>query len=124
MVSSENHWPAQCSNCSCNRRPGQQFLEQGPCLVRPEGRPAGAVSEGEVGRVVPLDIVPEPVVDGPPRNAQRARDLGDRRPSGHFQDGQGAAVEPGILGSPQDPLELPSLTRRYGQRLLAHTIAS
>src|SRR5436853_254052 len=34
------------------RRPGQQFLEQGPCLVRPEGRPAGAVSEGEVGRVV------------------------------------------------------------------------
>jgi hypothetical protein len=70
------------------------------------------VSGGEVGRVVPLDIVLEPIVDDAPGNAERASDLGDRCPSGDLQDGQGAAVEPGVLGLLQEPLELPSLPRR------------
>jgi hypothetical protein len=70
------------------------------------------MSEGEVGRVVPFDIVLDPVVDDPPRNAERASDLGDWRALGNLQDGQGAAVEPGVLGLLQEPPELPALPRR------------
>jgi hypothetical protein len=45
-----------------------------------------------------LDVLVQPIVDDPPGNPERASDLGDWLAGGNFQEGQGAAIKPGILG--------------------------
>jgi hypothetical protein len=82
------------------------------------------VLQGPSVGIVPLAILVQPIVDDPPGNAERASDLSDGLASGDFQQGQGAAVESGILGVFQQVSQPSLLGRGQSQGLLAHTISS
>jgi len=60
--------------------------------------PAAAVVVRQDRGIAVAEVGGHPVVDGPPGYAQTPRHRGDGFPRGDFQDGQGTAVEAGVVG--------------------------
>lgn len=74
---------------------------------------AGAFLQG--GGVVVAQVGGQPVVDGAGRHPQPGRDRSDGLSRGDFEDGQGAAVDAGLLRGVQLPLQVASLPVGQGR---------
>jgi hypothetical protein len=97
------------------RPPLQGSDQRGLETLGPNGGVVAAPFIGEVRRIVVLLIAVDPVVNADPAGAEEASNLGDGAPGGGLQDGQGAAEEPSIRGTPQLLFELVSLCRAQEQ---------
>jgi hypothetical protein len=95
---------------------GESHLE----ILGPKGGVIAPALVCQAGRVVRLLIAVDPVVDADPTGAEESGDLGDGAPGSGLQDGQGAAEETGITGTPEWLFELASLCR--GQLQATHGI--
>lgn len=87
----------------------QEFLKQLPLGVGQQSGASGAAGISQDGGVAVAAVGGEPVVDGPSAHPQAAGDRGNRLPRGDFENGQGAAVDSGIVGGPQLLFQMPPL---------------
>jgi hypothetical protein len=111
----QGHGPGGVWVAKILRALGQEIEEQVPLWLAEQGGPPGAVAIRQRGRVTVTGEGGEPVVDGPRGHPQSARDRADGLARGDFEDGQGAAVDSGVVRGPQLPLEATPLPVGQGQ---------
>lgn len=111
----QGHGPDGVRVAKILRAFGQEIKEQVPLWLAEQGGPPGAVAIRQGGRVTVTGVGGEPVVNGPRGHPQPARDRADGLARGDFEDGQGAAVDSGVVRGPQLLLKATTLPVGQGQ---------
>lgn len=96
----QGHVPGGVRVAELLRAFGEEVSEQVAMRSAEQGGPPGAVGVSQGRGVTVAGVGGEPVVDGPRSHPQSARDQGYALARGDFEDGQGAAVDSGVVGRP------------------------
>lgn len=111
----QGHGPGGVRVAEILRALAQEVEEHVSLRLTEQGGPPGAVAIRQGGRVTVTGVGGEPVVDGPRGHPQPARDRADGLARCDFEDGQGAAVDSGVVRGPQLLFETPPLPVGQGQ---------
>jgi hypothetical protein len=82
------------------RRMLEQLKQEGAVLLGQEAGPSGTVAVAQDIGVVALTVHLNPEVDHARSHPQASSHAGDGFALGDFEDGQGAAIDPGVKGLP------------------------
>jgi hypothetical protein len=91
-------------------RAAQQLDEQALGALAQQHGASRPVGVGQGGRVEGRGVGGDPVGDALASHSEQVGDVGRRAATVELQDGQGAAVEPGVFGLSQLPSQAPSLS--------------
>jgi hypothetical protein len=109
LLLEQGHRPGGVRVAQILGRAAQQFDEYAlGVLAQQHGAPR-PVGVGQGGRVEGCGVGGDPVGDALASHAEHVGDVGRRTATVELQDGQGAAVEPGVFGLSQLPAQAPSL---------------
>jgi hypothetical protein len=101
MPPEQGHGPGGVRVAKLLRAFAQEFAEQVALRLAEQGGPPGAVAVHQGGGITALGVGGEPMVDGPRSHPQSARDRADGLAGGDFEDGQGTAIDSGVMSRPQ-----------------------
>ncbi len=91
--------------------------EQVPLWRCQQGRATGSVGVRQGRRVVVAAVSGEPMVHRARSHPESQSDCSDRFAGSDFEDGEGAAVQTGVVGAAQLPLQMTPLPEGQGQGL-------
>jgi hypothetical protein len=111
----QGHGPGGVRVAKLLRAFPKEAQEQVAPLLVEQGGPTWPVAVRQGGGITVLGVGGEPMVHGPRGHPQSARDRADGLAGGDFEDGQGTAVDSGVMGGPQLLLQTPPLPVGQGQ---------